>query len=148
MAIKSEGDPLAITLLSEIATVEQLAQAHLKHALPAGMQVSHFSVLNHFARLGGEKTPGQLARAFHVTKGAMTNTLSRLESAGYVHVRPDEEDGRRKRVSLSEAGLAARNDAVGAVSPVFDQIVDGLGAEKIRSVLPILRELRLMMDVE
>ena len=148
MAPQSEGDPLAITLLSEIATVEQLAQAHLKHALPAGMQVSHFSVLNHFARLGGEKTPGQLARAFHVTKGAMTNTLSRLEAAGFIHVRPDEEDGRRKRVSLSAAGLLARNEAVSAVSPVFDQIVEGLGHEKIRSVLPVLRELRQMMDLD
>ena len=142
----SEGDPLAIALLSEIATVEQLAQAHLKRALPFGMEVSHFAVLNHFARLGGEKTPGQLARAFHVTKGAMTNTLNRLESAGYVHIRPDWEDARKKRVSLSEAGQAAREDAVRAVSPVFDSVVDALGREKIRDVLPVLRELRLLME--
>ena len=148
MVSMSEGDPMAITLLSEIATVEQLAQAHLKHALPSGMQVSHFSVLNHFARLGGEKTPGQLARAFHVTKGAMTNTLSRLETAGYVIVRPDETDGRRKRVSLSEAGLAARNEAVHSVAPVFAQIVDGLGQDKIRAILPVLRELRQMMELD
>ena len=39
-------------------------------------------VLNHFARLGGEKTPAQLARVFHVTKGAMTNTVGRLDAAG------------------------------------------------------------------
>lgn len=137
---------MAIALLSEIATVEQLAQAHLKRALPSGMEVSHFTVLNHFARLGGEKTPGQLARAFHVTKGAMTNTLTRLEAAGYIHIRPDWEDARKKRVSLSEAGQAARDDAVQAVSPVFDGIVDSLGREKIREILPLLRELRLLME--
>ena len=142
----TEGDPLALALLSEIATVEQLAQAHLKRALPGDMEVSHFAVLNHFARLGGEKTPGQLARAFHVTKGAMTNTLSRLEKAGYVHVRPDHEDARKKRVSLSDAGQAARDEAVHAVSPVFDGIVEGLGKDKIRTVLPLLRELRILMD--
>lgn len=128
--------------------VEQLAQAHLKRALPAGMEVSHFSVLNHFARLGGEKTPGQLARAFHVTKGAMTNTLSRLQAAGYVDIRPDQTDARRKRVSLSEAGMAARNDAVERVAPVFDAVVQGLGRDRIKSVLPILRELRTVMDRE
>jgi len=145
MSEKPGGDPLAITLLSEVAVVEQLAQSHLKRALPKGMEVSHFAVLNHFARLGGEKTPGQLARAFHVTKGAMTNTLSRLETAGYVHIRPDWDDARRKRVSLSEAGHTARNDAVQMIAPVFDSIVDGLGSEKIRQVLPILRELRELM---
>ncbi len=139
-------DALAITLLSEVAVVEQLAQAHLKRALPAGMEVSHFSVLNHFARLGGEKTPGQLARAFHVTKGAMTNTLGRLEAAGFVHIRPDETDARRKRVSLSEEGMAARNDAVQRIAPVFEAVVDGLGADQIKAVLPVLRELREMMD--
>ena len=146
MAKEISGDPLAITLLSEVAIVEQLAQAHLKRALPKGMEVSHFSVLNHFARLGGEKTPGQLARAFHVTKGAMTNTLGRLEAAGYVNIRPDQDDARRKRVSLSPEGMAARNDAVTRIAPVFDAVVDGLGPERIKTVLPILRELREMMD--
>lgn len=146
MAKEISGDPLAITLLSEVAIVEQLAQAHLKRALPKGMEVSHFSVLNHFARLGGEKTPGQLARAFHVTKGAMTNTLGRLEAAGYVNIRPDQDDARRKRVSLSAQGMAARNDAVTRIAPVFDAIVDGLGPDRIKTVLPILRELREMMD--
>lgn len=146
MAKEINGDPLAITLLSEIAVVEQLAQAHLKRALPVGMEVSHFSVLNHFARLGGEKTPGQLARAFHVTKGAMTNTLGRLEAAGYVTIRPDQDDARRKRVSISPEGMAARNDAVTRIAPVFDAVVDGLGSDRIKTVLPILRELREMMD--
>lgn len=142
------GDPLGIALLSEIAIAGQLAQSHLKRALPKGMEVSHFSVLNHFARLGGEKTPAQLAKAFHVTKGAMTNTLSRLESAGYIHIRPDWDDGRRKRVSISEAGLAARNDAAASVAPVFDTIAAHLGADKIRMALPILRELREILDRE
>ena len=52
--------------------IEQLARTRLARALPRGMELSHFMVLNHFARLGGEKTPAQLARMFHVTKGAMT----------------------------------------------------------------------------
>jgi len=139
------GDSQAVTLLSEIATVEQLAQAHLKHALPDGMEVSHFAVLNHFAGTGGEKTPGQLARAFHVTKGAMTNTLRRLEAAGYVDIRPDKLDARSKRVSLSHQGRAARDEAVLMIAPVFDNVADGLGADKIKAILPLMRELRELM---
>lgn len=146
MTTEGAGDSLAITLLSEIATVEQLAQSHLKHALPKGMEVSHFAVLNHFAGVGGEKTPGQLARAFHVTKGAMTNTLRRLESAGYVHIRPDQTDARSKRVSLSTDGRAARDEAVKLIAPVFDSVAEQLGSEKIRAVLPIMRELRELMN--
>jgi len=146
MTTDGSGDSLAITLLSEIATVEQLAQSHLKHALPRGMEVSHFAVLNHCAGSGGEKTPGQLARAFHVTKGAMTNTLRRLEKAGYVHIRPDQTDARSKRVSLSDEGLAARDEAVQMIAPVFDSVSEGIGSDKIRTILPLMRELRELMS--
>ena len=95
---KDSGDPLAIALFSEIFMADQLARARLAKALPKGMELSHFSVLNHLARTNSERTPAQLARAFHVTRGAMTNTVNRLERAGYVHVRPDWDDARRKFV--------------------------------------------------
>jgi DNA-binding MarR family transcriptional regulator len=139
-------DPLVIALFSEIVMIEQIARSRLARALPRGMELSHFMVLNHFARLGGEKTPAQLARVFHVTKGAMTNTVARLEAAGYVHVRPDWEDGRRKLVSLSHAGRAARDRAVEAIAPVFDDVVAGLGLERMRGMLPMLRRLRELLD--
>lgn len=140
------NDPLAIALFSEITMADQLARAQLARALPNGMEVSHFTVLNHFARLGGEKTPAQLARIFHVTKAAMTNTLGKLEAAGYVHIRPDWDDARKKRVSLSPNGLAARDRAAAAVAPVFDHVVAKLGHDQIRAILPVLRELRAALD--
>ncbi|MFO1210904.1 MAG: MarR family transcriptional regulator [Amaricoccus sp.] len=127
---------------------EQLARTRLTRVLPRGMQFSHFMVLNHFARLGGEKTPAQLARVFHITKGAMTNTVGRLDAAGWVHVRPDWEDARRKWVSLSPAGRAARDRAAEAIAPVFDHVVRSLGAESIRAAVPVLRRLRELLDPE
>jgi len=142
----NERDPVVIALFSEIVMVETLAKSRLTRVLPRGMELSHFMVLNHFARLGGEKTPAQLARVFHVTKGAMSNTVARLDAAGYVHVRPDWEDGRRKRVSISPAGLAARDRAILAVSPVFDDVVAGVGLDRMRTALPVLRRLRELLD--
>lgn len=139
------NDPLAIALFSEIAAVDQMARTRFSRALPKGMELSHFMVLNHFARLGGEKTPAQLARIFHVTKGAMTNTITKLDAAGFIHVRPDWDDARRKFVSISPAGVTARDEAVRAIAPVFDDVVESLGHDKIRAVLPILRELRTFL---
>ena len=96
-------------------------------------------VLNHFARLGGEKTPAQLARIFHVSKGAMTNTVQKLDAAGYVHIRPDWDDARRKWVGISPAGQAARDRAVVAMAPVFDDVLAALGSQRLRDALPTLR---------
>lgn len=140
------NDPLAIALLSEIAMIDQLARARLGRVLPKGMELSHFSVLNHLAHAGDEKSPAQLARLFHVTKGAMTNTLGKLEAVGYIHVRPDWDDARRKFVAISPAGARAREEAVRAVAPVFEELVAALGTDRIRAALPVLRELRGMLE--
>ena len=46
---KDPGDPLSIALFSEMFMADQLARARLAKALPKGMELSHFSVLNHLA---------------------------------------------------------------------------------------------------
>lgn len=144
--MSDQENTLAVTLFSEILTADQLARSRVSKALPKGMELSHFSVLNHLAYSGNEKSPAQLAKTFHLTRGAMTNTLSKLEWAGYVHIRPDWDDARRKMVSISPAGRAARDAALAAMSPIFSELVKSIGEEKIRAALPVLRELRLLLS--
>lgn len=141
MAEKSDNS-LTVALFSEILTNEQLIRNRLGKVLPKGMEISHFSVLNHLAGASDERSPAQLAKSFHVTRGAMTNTLSKLEWAGYVHIRPDWDDARRKRVALSPSGRAARDVALAAITPLISEVVAELGDAKVRATLPVLRELR------
>ncbi|MRU15582.1 MarR family transcriptional regulator [Roseovarius sp. A21] len=137
---------LAVALFSEILTDEQLIRNRLSRVLPKGMEISHFSVLNHLARAGGERSPAQLAKSFHVTRGAMTNTLSKLEWAGYVHIRPDWDDARRKMVAISPAGRQARDAAIAAITPMITELVRDVGEDKVRTTLPVLRELRTKLE--
>lgn len=139
-------DALAVAFFSEVFTADQLARNLISRFLPRGMELSHFSVLNHLVHLNDERTPAQLADAFHVTRGAMTNTLSKLEWAGHVHIRPDWDDARRKFVSISPAGRAARDAALAAVAPVIGDVVRALGAERVRAALPVLRDLRIRLE--
>ncbi len=140
--MSEQTDSLAVALFSEIFTADQLARNRLSRALPKGMELSHLAVLNHLARIDDERTAAQLAAAFHLTRGAMSNTLTKLEWAGYVHIRPDWDDARRKFVSISPAGRAARESAIAAVSPIIAQVVAEIGPERVRAALPVLRELR------
>jgi DNA-binding MarR family transcriptional regulator len=140
------SDPLAASLFAEVFMVDQLASNVVSRALPKGMEISHFSVLNHLAHIGEERTPAQLAATFHVTRGAMTNTLSKLEWAGHIHIRPDWDDARRKLVAVSPAGRQARDAALAAFMPVITDVVRAIGPEKIRATLPVLRELRQRLD--
>jgi DNA-binding MarR family transcriptional regulator len=136
-----------VALFSEILTNEQLIRSRLTRVLPKGMEISHFSVLNHLARIGDERSPAQLAKSFHVTRGAMTNTLSKLEWAGYVHIRPDWDDARRKMVAISPSGRQARDAAMAAITPMVSDLIRDLGEDRVRSSLPVLRELRARLDI-
>ncbi len=135
-------DPLAVALFGEIFMADQLARNRLSRVLPKGMELSHFSVLNHLARLHEPKTPAQLARTFSLTRGAMTNTLNKLEWAGHINVSPDWDDARRKQVVISPSGRRACDAALDAITPMISDIVNDIGADKVRAALPVLRELR------
>ena len=136
-------DPITFTVLNEIRVIEQLVNGRLQRALPHDLELSQFAVLNQLTLSGGEKSPAQLARAFQLTKGAMTNTVKRLEARGLIRVRDDAVDGRRKLISVTEAGRAVRDDAVAALTPVFGDIAAGVGREPLREMLPLLRGLRV-----
>ncbi|MEP2919610.1 MarR family transcriptional regulator [Sulfitobacter sp.] len=140
--MSDDSNTLAIMLFSEILGTDQILRNRLSKVLPKGMEISHFSVLNHLAWRDMERTPAQLAETFHVTRGAMTNTLTKLEWAGYIHIRPDWDDARRKIVNISPAGKLARETALNAIAPMITKVVEDLGEDKARAALPILRELR------
>lgn len=139
-------EDIAVALFGELFMADQLARNRVSKALPRGMELSHFSVLNHLARVSDERTPAQLAKAFHVTRGAMTNTLAKLEIAGHIHIRPDWDDARQKFVGLSPSGRAARDAAVQTVAPLIAEVVRALGADRVRAVIPVLRELRVRLE--
>ena len=133
---------LAVSLFGEILALDQLVRARLAKVLPKGMELSHFSVLNQLSHTKIERTPAQIAKSFRVTRGAITNTLSKLELSGYIHVRPDWDDARRKMVSISPAGIVARNNALAAVTPIINELIIEMGEERLKAIVPILRDLR------
>lgn len=141
-----KAEDIAVALFGELFMADQLARNRISKVLPKGMELSHFSVLNHLARINDERTPAQLAKSFHVTRGAMTNTLTKLEWAGHVHIRPDWEDARQKFVAISPSGRSARESALAGVVPLIAEVVQAIGADRVRALLPVLRELRIKLE--
>ena len=144
--MRDSSNTLAILLFSEILGTDQMLRSRLGKVLPKGMEISHFSMLNHLAWRDVERTPAQLAETFHVTRGAMSNTLAKLEWAGYVHIRPDWDDARRKLVTISPAGRQARDSALSAIAPMITKVVEDMGEDQAKAALPILRGLRKQLS--
>lgn len=145
--MSEHGDePVVFRLLTEIGIIDQLAQARLDKALPDGLKISQFIVLNHLVRLQGKWSPVRLANAFQVTKAAITNTLQRLEARDLVKIEADPADGRAKLVSLTRAGRKMREQCINNVGPFIGEITRQFGEQEINNALPFLQALRTYMD--
>ncbi|MBM3533815.1 MAG: MarR family transcriptional regulator [Alphaproteobacteria bacterium] len=137
---------MLFTFFNEIGIIDQLARARLDRGLPDELRASHFIVLNHLVRMGDGKSPVALARAFQVTKGAITNTLQRLEARGLIALSADPDDGRGKRVTLTAAGRRMRDQSILQLWPAFADLAPVATAAEIEAVLPLLRRIREHLD--
>ena len=72
--------------------------------------------------------------------------MSKLEKYGYIHIRPDWDDARKKLVLISNAGDRARDESVLAITPVLEDVMSKLDKNKLRDGLRFLRELREALD--
>ena len=138
--------PPLFRFFTEIGIIEQLISAKLETLLPDGLKISQFVVLNHLVRLQGKWSPARLAKAFQVTRAAMTNTLNRLEPRGLITIEADPHDGRGKLVSLSPAGQKMHAECVSSIEPFLTDIEQEFGAQKILLALPFLEEIRDYLD--
>ena len=140
------SDPIAFRIMNEIGIIDQLGRTLIERVMPHGLTVPQFVVLNHFVRLGGDRSPLELARALQVTKATMTSTLQRLEAKDFIRVRPDPEDGRAKRVAITAKGRKAREQAITAIADDLAEIEKAIGPRELEAALPFLVNLRAFLD--
>ena len=103
-------------------------------------------MLNWFIRVDDQASPCRLATAFHVTRGAMTNTLGKLSAKGFVHIAAHPDSGRSKIVTLTPAGRRARLEAISALSEDLRAFLQAFPAQRLNRALPLLQEARAYLD--
>jgi DNA-binding MarR family transcriptional regulator len=143
---ENDQTPALFRFFTEIGIIEQLISTKLEALLPDGLKISQFVVLNHLVRLQGKWSPARLADSFQVSRAAMTNTLSRLESRGLIRIETNPGDGRGKLVTLSPAGHEMRENCVGNIGPFLADIEQAFGDQEVLQALPFLEAIRHYLD--
>lgn len=140
-------DPGLFKLFTEIGIINQLSTTMVERALPHGLTVAQFSLLNHLSARDPQP-PLQLAKAFQVSKGTMTSTIGRLVSKGFVAVTPNSKDGRGKFVAITPAGLAARIASLEAIAPTFGWLVSKIDVQELQTLNTQLEAIRKLLDAQ
>ncbi|MEM8849705.1 MAG: MarR family winged helix-turn-helix transcriptional regulator [Pseudomonadota bacterium] len=138
----------AFAIFNEIGILSQLSRAVFEARLPDGVLLPHFTVINHLVRVEDGQTPLQMARAFQVPKTTMSHMVGVVAKHGWVELRTNPKDGRSKRVWLTEAGRAFREEAIGAISPELAAIGAVLKPQAQENLLRHLKTLREFLDAQ
>ena len=148
-ANRPDTHALWFEIFNEVGIIEQLSRNAFERVLPEGLSLEGFTVLNHFVRLEkAEAAPSELASAFQITKGAMTNTLKRLDALGYVTLTANPSDGRGKIVRITSKGRKTRDKSIDALAPQLAEVAKALSSSDALAALPFLRHLRSYLDAE
>ena len=130
-----------IQAFAEIAAIDQMVTRAMERRLPKGLGRAQFNILNRLAIIG-DQSPGDLASHLVLTKGAVTHLVGRLEDQALVTVEKAGDDGRRKQVRLTQAGIQALSEASSALREVAAGLRAALPAETFEQTLPLLAALR------
>jgi DNA-binding MarR family transcriptional regulator len=151
-AWRRERPDLDVAPLAVLSRVTRLAR-HLDRERRAafaehGLGAHEFDVLSALRRAGRpyELTPGQLVGQTLVGSGTTTNRLDRLESRGLLDRRPDPEDGRVRRVRLTDRG---RDRVDAAVADLLDRerrLLGGLSEPDRNTLAGLLRSVLVNFD--
>ena len=139
-------DPIAFRVMNEIGIIDQLGSTLFERAMPFGLTLPQFVVLNHFVRVGGDRSPVELASAIQVTKATMTSTLQRLERKRFITSAPDVKDGRSKRIAITASGRKARDQSIKAIERHLLALENAIGKRQLEAMLPVLAALRTFLD--
>ncbi|MGW1783767.1 MarR family winged helix-turn-helix transcriptional regulator [Streptomyces sp. NPDC002143] len=95
----------ALSAMDDLIAASMVGQQEMAQRL--GLNVTDLTCFAYVIQAGEDLlTAGDLAARVHVTTGAVTGILNRLERAGYVSRRPDPQDRRRVRVAAVPSAVA------------------------------------------
>ena len=124
-------------LVNHLARIFAAAlQARIK---PMGLSTGVFPVMLHLWQQDG-LTQRDLVNRVDVEQATMANTLSRMERDGLILRRPDSEDGRVRRIWLTERGRGLHVEATTAAAQENENVLSGLPAAERDQLIALLRK--------
>jgi DNA-binding MarR family transcriptional regulator len=91
-------------------------------------------------QMAGRMSAGELAKAGHLSPGAVTAALDRLERAGYVRRLRDESDRRRVLVELTNRMQELTGELYGPLAASGDALLRDMTEEHLTVMRDVMRE--------
>jgi len=108
--------------------------------LVSGLSFNEAQVCGLLTQPGGCRTASELCARTRILKSQMNAILLSLEKRGLITRQQDPADRRRIEIRLSPAGISQYQEAHRPVLDMAGRLVGSMGEEKVRQLLPLLRQ--------
>jgi DNA-binding MarR family transcriptional regulator len=88
-----------------------------------------------------EVRPTELAAILGLSKQSVNDILREFGAMGYITLVPDPDDGRAKRIQITERGRALLNTVMQAGQPVLRRWAEQVGEDRYTVFETVLREI-------
>jgi DNA-binding MarR family transcriptional regulator len=135
------AEPITNYLVYLLAQANRQMTAQLESALrEEGVQIEHWRILEVLSDEQG-RSMGELAELVLMNHPALTKTIDRMVSSGFVHRRADPADSRRVLVYITDHGLGLVARLRERVDHHHDTITEAVGSKKTEQLKKLLGDL-------
>ncbi|MFK7801524.1 MAG: MarR family winged helix-turn-helix transcriptional regulator [Anaerolineae bacterium] len=111
------------------------------------LNTAHFSLLNHLARHADHpQTLSDLTAAMELNQPAVSKIINKFSKAGWVAVKKDQKDSRKKWVTITAAGNQLVGDVMRNIGPDVAQWFLGWEEEDIKQFGAHMQKLAAWLD--
>ena len=96
----------------------------------------------------GELTQKQIVVNFSMQKQTVHTVVSALQKKGYLLLKASEEDGREKRITLTEDGREYAHRVIAPLRKAEDKIYQTIGKERLQAMCETLDLFNLLFERE
>src|SRR5437899_1306891 len=133
----SSGIHLWLVMMKAYRTLERYARCSIE---PSGLGSSDFAILELLLHRG-QQPVNAIGRRIHLTSGAITSAVDRLEAQGFVVRTPDPEDRRTRFVSLTPKGTALIRRVFGVHKRAMEVATSSLTEAEREMLIDLVKKL-------
>jgi DNA-binding MarR family transcriptional regulator len=137
----AQAEPFGPPLIGALLRIswEAVREGMLERLHRNGFDASYLTVFQYPGPQG--QRPSELATRLRISKQALNHLLGQLEQRGYLTRDTDPEDGRSKRISLTQRGTKAAIVIRAAVTEIEDSWTHQLGPKRFNQLRTLLQDL-------
>lgn len=124
-----------------VETTAELVAVSEKYWSSRGINGARIRILVEIAKAGGSILPSALAARIGVTKANVTVLLAPLEREGYVRSESDPQDGRKRRILLTDRGEKLLLDELPGNRSAVTKRMGELSDDEQQLLISLLRKL-------